>query len=99
MLGEVIVGMELGFVLPSGTNPAALFPELNIASIEDIFQSMIDSGIIENPPHDPNRRTVYHIRLTDRSRESVLSAIEVLRRNPDVAYAEPNYISNVPSID
>jgi len=37
-------------------------------------------------------RTVYIIKLSSESKESVLNAIEILKNNPLVAYAQPNYI-------
>ena len=41
----------------------------------------------------PPTRTLYKIKLAPRTRESVIEAIEILKRNPCVAYAQPNYIS------
>lgn len=38
-------------------------------------------------------RAVYTLKLVSETKESVLEAIEILRKDPNVAYAEPNYIS------
>jgi len=77
--GEVIVGINRGVAVPG--NPADLFPELDFVEIDDLFKS-------------PSMRTVYKIKLSQRSRESVIEAIEILKQNPNVSYAEPNYINS-----
>jgi len=104
--GEVIVGMKYG-VAPT-RNPMALFPELDIASIVDANQSVRDAFdmVYAKASQDSKKslessraaweaslRTEYLIKLPLDTKESVLDAIEVLKRNPDVAYVQPNYIS------
>ena len=113
--GEVLVGMNSGFATPQSAQGArgafnargalsaqsaeSLFPELNVASIEDLYQSARDA-LPMSPTMSANSfnsaqesRTVYLVELALDTKESVLDAIEVLKQNPNVAYAEPNYIS------
>ncbi|MCL2644495.1 MAG: hypothetical protein FWD51_03450 [Betaproteobacteria bacterium] len=107
--GEVIVGMRRGFVAP--TNLAELFPGLNIVEIDDSLQqqraarrnAMIEmkkAGTLPSSEEyllDENNLPLHAIRikLAPRTRESVIEAIEILKRNPCVAYAQPNFISSI----
>ncbi|MCL2807827.1 MAG: S8 family serine peptidase, partial [Coriobacteriia bacterium] len=93
--GEVLVGMKPGVVTPQSSQSAeALFPGLNVASIEDLYQTTRDAMPMVTKPQSPAQpsRTVYLIELALETKESVLDAIEILKQNPNVAYAEPNYI-------
>ena len=96
--GEVLVGMKHDFV--PNRSPETLFPELNIAEAENIREKMLNSVPPElikrgSQPDGEARRTVYLLKLNLETRGSVLDAIEVLKKNPDVAYAEPNYIAHL----
>jgi len=102
--GEVLIGMKHGFVAPA--NLAELFLGLDIVEIEDIFKSvdarhrakMREAGILPLSDQGENNftrptRTLYKIKLASSTRESVIEAIKILKQNPCVAYAQPNYIS------
>ena len=87
MLGEVLVSMNYGAPVPD--NLADLFPELDIVEIYDIDRNRIGRNDLSHDALD----TVYKIKLPQETRESVIEAIEILKQNPNVAYAQPNYIS------
>jgi len=96
MPGKVSVGLNEPYL---DTLPEALFPELEIEKIEDFYGQMYE--LFKNIPNanedalDRIRRrigTVFHITLLDKSDEAVLNAIEILEQNPNVKYAEPDYI-------
>ncbi|MCL2808362.1 MAG: hypothetical protein FWD27_09500, partial [Coriobacteriia bacterium] len=100
--GEVLVGMNSGFVSPQSSqgmlspqSAGSLFPELNVTGIEDIYQSVREALPESAKPQSSSEpsRTVYLVELALDTKESVLDAIEILKQNPSVAYAEPNYIS------
>ena len=55
-----------------------------------------DEYLLDENNLPPLPRTVYKIKLAPDTRESVIEAIEILKRNPCVAYAEPNYITYLP---
>jgi len=86
-LGAVLVGMNRGAPVPD--NLADLFPELDIVEIYDIDRNRIGRNDLSHDALD----TVYKIKLPQETRESVIEAIEILKQNPNVAYAQPNYIS------
>ena len=118
MPGEIVVGLKSKSLR---TTPMMLFSELNIASIEDLYEPLVDifdssreltseslmvdfdgeqleylRANVDTQRLDRLRQkagTVYVITLSSQTRESVLDAIELLKNNPSVAYAEPNYIS------
>ena len=129
MLGEVVVGLKSRCMK---TKPSELFPELEIAEIEDLYEPLValfDVTYKYDPSYEiankksvekcknaecerlrkrvkkdkldrlkKKSRTVYIVRLSCKSEESVLEAIELLKKNPLVAYAEPNYISSPAAI-
>ena len=106
VLGEVIVGLN---ARNTRADVRALFPELKIAGIEDLYapyvsyietsdirtrERLADNGSEERLSNLREKvGTVYIITLPDKTRDSVLNAINLLRSNPYVAYAEPSYKS------
>ncbi|MCL2049365.1 MAG: S8 family serine peptidase [Defluviitaleaceae bacterium] len=105
MPGEVIVGLKARNMR---SEPRALFSGLDIAEIEDLYEPLVapfepSGGATREMVASVNKErlsalreqvgTVYVITLSSKTRGSVLEAIEVLKKNPYVSYAEPNYIS------
>jgi subtilisin family serine protease len=84
--GRVIVGMNNGFT--SATITATQFANVAIKSVREL-------GKAKNPKTGlqiNNDRRVFLLNLQDESREGVLNAINAIRRDPAVAYVEPDYI-------
>ena len=93
-LNQVSVGMNYSASESLGRIQA--FPGLEIVSVENMYESVIaalpvkfDYEILETLD---KVRAVFIITLASESREGVLNAIQILKNNPDVAYAQPNYI-------
>jgi len=91
MPGEVLIGLKEPY---KGESPESLFPELEIAAMEDLYLPVIDALYTDRSKAKTASRigTAFIIKLPGEARESVLNAIEVLKRNPRVKYAQPNYI-------
>ena len=99
--GEVIVGMK--FTVAESRQIETTFPGLDVETIENNTLSVVDSVPEEAASESgletlENSRATYTITLTANTKQSVLDAIEILKNDPDVAYAEPNYISQPASI-
>ena len=97
--GMVLVGLYEPYL---GSSPEALFPELEIEEISDLF-GRVDDLFIDIPCEYEStieclRGTVFVITLVDKTNEAVLNAIEILERNPNVEYAEPNGIIPRPQL-
>jgi hypothetical protein len=95
--GELIVGMRFSVAEPI-KDARDLFPELEIAKIEDLHKSVMDvipEDVKAAHPEKPEEiRMLYVVTLASETRESVLDAIESLKGNPLVSHAYPNYISH-----
>ena len=76
--GEAIVGTKYAME-PNAIK--AMFPELQIVEVI--------GGYGDNTS---TLRTVFLVKLSTKTKDSVLNAISVFIEHPDVAYAEPNYI-------
>ena len=104
--GEVIVGLKSRNL---NSTPKTLFSELDIEEIRDLYEPLVkkfeptreleNKNIATNINEEKLERlmektgTVYLITLSSETKEGVLDAIELLKNNPIVAYAEPNYKS------
>jgi len=87
-LGEIIVGLRADASVPISND---LFPELNIIEIEDLSD-------INAPVDTYNIQTagkVLLVTLATNDKEGVFEAIELLKENPNVEYAEPNHIYTI----
>ena len=86
--GEVIVRMK---------EYTELFAGLHIVELVDSYEkvrSAIPEDLIKN---DIPMKTIYYVKLREKTIDSVFSAIDVLMARADVAYACPNYV--VPADD
>ena len=94
--GQVIVKLKTPYL---GETPEELFPELDIAEIKDLYAPIYENA--KNLPQvDPEKLeelrkdigTMYLVKLTEETKESVLDAIELLKSNSYVKYASANAI-------
>jgi len=97
--GEVFVG----FMEPyKGSFSNEEFPGLDVVEITDFYLSAYEK-FKEFYGEDKNQDalndlknkagTLYKLKLAEETKESVLNAIYILKQHPNVAYAEPNYIT------
>ena len=80
--GEVRVRLQKYVTMTSGYEE--LFPELDISNIRTEFTRYYLKGMMD--------RQLIVLELTEKTRESVISAIELLKNNYYVYYSQPNYI-------
>ncbi|MDR0490654.1 MAG: S-layer homology domain-containing protein, partial [Oscillospiraceae bacterium] len=93
--GEVIFELKE----PHLGSISELFPELDIAEVEDmeksIYETLKGSWRISDEKLEELKSkfgTLFYIKLADRSKESAVEAAKILMQYPNVAYAELNYI-------
>jgi len=99
--GEVLVGMKPGIKKKSASKD--MFPDLRVVKVEDIGESVRKALPEERISKSSDEISdaigaVYLVQLDMSQGEDVQSAIEKLKKNPDVEYAEPNYISRLAEI-
>ncbi len=84
--GEVLVGMEESWAI-SSTPSSSVFPGVEIAGIRNISENDSDA-----------KRQLLLLSLTEETKQGVLDAINLLRENPNVEYAEPNCIGTINAV-
>ena len=83
--GELIVEMK------EKTDASAflgMFPELRIEYIVDLYEKA--KSDLGGGPINLSNKTIFYIKLEERSVENVFAAIDIVSKHPDVKYAEPN---------
>ena len=76
----------------TGTRSANFFGDIEIESVENIFQIHNENAIKALKKQGREFRSIYLITLPKRSKELVLAAIEELKLIKGIEHAGPNYI-------
>ena len=77
--GQVIVGLKYGVEF-SKDDPFVLFPELSLSGVRDL--TLNSTGI----------KKILRLDLEEETKKAVVEAVELLKDNPNVEYAQPNSI-------
>src|SRR5574341_1054009 len=99
--GVVLVGLKPGVTAGTGVMGAqatdaslsAAFASLGVQSVDPVFPQLTESSSVVSTAALNDLSHVYRLRLPPDA--DILRAVEALRANPAVAYAEPDYIAHV----
>lgn len=90
--GEVIIGLKGSDAISTLSIDKALFPGVDIIEIANISNVNTLFGTADT---SDSRRQIMKLKLASCSKQNVVNAISILKDNPNVAYAEPNYIITI----
>ena len=93
--GEVLVSLKEPYYTYGGPYPDLrdILPEIEIDSYNDSMLSVIQTilSMGRTPKYYDGVGESFHVILTEKTEEAVGTAIEALKDNPYVKYAEPNH--------
>ncbi len=78
--------------------PKVSFSGVNVAEIEELAQAQAESANGNTTNEAPAKSEILLLSLEEKTEQAVENAIEALNANPNVEYAEPNYIGTFDAI-
>ncbi|ADU73768.1 S8 family serine peptidase [Acetivibrio thermocellus] len=87
--GRVIVGFKEGYDISIISNK---LQNLGVESFEDLTKAQKPAKANDNSTEKKKKKKIYLLYLKDKTKDGVLKAIEKLNNEPNVAYAEPDFL-------